>query len=177
MANKLVKDYSYPEINDPDFISKIFQKREFYYSKIPQRKIMKSYEEIQKYREDVCEGDFELREHQNILTNFISPHTPYNGLLLIHGTGTGKTATAISIAEQFKDQVKKYNTKIFVLVPGPNTRETWKSELIFTTGETYIKNKNLLNQLTKYEAERERKIGIYSSLQNYKILSYKSFYK
>jgi hypothetical protein len=178
MAKKLEKDYSYPETNDPDFISKIFRKREFYYHKIPIRDKMKNYEEIQKYREENCpEGEFELRNHQKILTNFINQNTPYNGVLLMYGTGTGKTATAISIAEQFKIQVKKYNTKIFVLVPGPNTRETWKSELLFTTGETYLKNKEIINQYSKYEADRERKIAVYAALQYYKILSYKTFYK
>ena len=143
MINKnLNKNYSYPDPNDSDFQKKIFQKREFYYHKVPHREIMKSYDEIQKYREDNC-AIFELREHQKIISNFINPNTPYKGLLLMHGTGTGKTGGAISIAEQFKEQVKKYNTKKYVLVPGPNTRENWKSELILTTGKTYLKNRGL----------------------------------
>ena len=177
MINKnLNKNFSYPNPNDEDFQKKIFQKREFYYHKVPHREIMKSYDEIQKYREDNC-AIFELREHQKIISNFINPNTPYKGLLLMHGTGTGKTGGAISIAEQFKEQVKKYNTKIYVLVPGPNTRENWKSELILTTGKTYLKNREILDQLTKYEAEREKKIAVYGALQFYKIMSYKTFYK
>lgn len=175
--NKLEKDYFYPDINDKNFQEKIFKKREFYYHTIPHRKKLKTYEEIEKYREENCQPGFEARNHQKILANFINPNTPYKGLLVIHGTGTGKTASAISIAEQFKDQVTKYNTKIYVVVPGPNTRETWKNEFIFSTGETYIKNKEILNQMSKYESERERKIGIYSALQYYKILSYKTFYR
>jgi hypothetical protein len=175
--NKLEKDFFYPEQNDPNIQEKIFKKREFYYHRIPKRNKLKNFEEIQKYRDENCQPGFEARAHQKILTNFINPNSPYSGLLLIHGTGTGKTASAISIAEQFKDQVKKYNTKIYVVVPGPNTRENWKNELIFTTGETYIKNKEILNQMTKYERERETKIGIYSALQFYRILSYKTFYR
>jgi hypothetical protein len=66
----------------------------------------------------------------------------------MHGVGSGKTMTAIRVAEQFKDIVKKYNTKIYVLVPGPNTRENFKKELINTTGDTYLKNKESLNQMT-----------------------------
>lgn len=175
--NKLEKDYFYPKQNDIDFQEKIFKKREFYYHRIPKRDKLKNYQEIEKYREENCQPGFEARNHQKILANFINPNTPYNGLLIIHGTGTGKTASAISIAEQFKDQVSKYNTKIFVVVPGPNTRETWKNEFIFSTGETYIKNKEILDQMSKYESDRERKIGIYSALQFYKILSYKTFYR
>jgi superfamily II DNA or RNA helicase len=113
---------NYPEPNEEDFQLKIFKKREFYYHTIPQRDKMKSYEEIDKYRNDVCKGDFSLREHQIIPTNFLSPDTPYKGILLMYGTGTGKTCTAISIAEQFKEQVVKYNTKIYVLTSGPNIR-------------------------------------------------------
>jgi hypothetical protein len=167
----------YPDPNDEDFQMKIFKKREFYYHTIPQRDKMKSYEEIDKYRNDVCKGDFALREQQIIPTNFLSPDTPYKGLLIMHGTGTGKTCTAISIAEQFKEQVVKYNTKIFVLTSGPNIRENFKSELLFCTGETYLKNKQMLEQMNEADKDREKKIAIYNALQYYKILSYTTFYK
>ncbi len=166
-----------PEPDDNDFQLKMFKKREYYYHKIPPRMKMETYEEIDAYRNEVCKGDFKLREQQIIPTNFLSPDNPYRGILLMHGTGTGKTCTAISIAEQFKEQVSKYNTKIYVLTSGPNIRENFKSELLFCTGETYLKNKQMLEQMTPAEVERERKIGIYNALQYYKILSYKTFYK
>ena len=95
----------------------------------------------------------------------------------MHGTGSGKTGSAILIAEQFKEQVKKYNTKIYVLVPGPNTRDNFKNEILNWTGETYLKNKNILNQMSKVEREREYKIGLYAAQQYYRIMSYKTFYK
>jgi len=173
----LIKDFSYPEPNDPDIQAKIFRKREFYYHQIKPRDKMETYEDIKDYRDQVCKGEFKLREQQAIMSNFFNPNTPYTGLLIMHGTGTGKSCTAISIAEQFKDQVKKYNTKIFILTFGPNGRETIKNELLFCTGETYLKNKETLNQMTKAEIEREKKIAINGALQNYKILSYKTFYK
>ncbi len=168
---------NYPEPNDEEFQMKTFKKREFYYHTIPKRKKLDSYEEIEDYRNEMCRGDFKLREQQIIPTNFLSPETNYKGLLIMHGTGTGKTCTAISIAEQFKEQVVKYNTKIYVLTSGPNIRENFKGELLFCTGETYLKNKQLLEQLTDQERDRENKNGIYNALQYYKILSYKTFYK
>jgi DNA polymerase III delta prime subunit len=173
----LIKDFSYPETNDPDIQAKLFRKREFYYHQIKPREKMESYEDIKKYRDQVCKSEFKLREQQAILSNLFSPNTPYKGLLIMHGTGTGKSCTAISIAELFKEQVKKYNTKIYVLTFGPNGRETIKNELLFCTGETYIKNKEILNQMTKAEREREKKIAINAALQSYKILSYKTFLK
>ena len=176
--NNFTKDFSYPEPEDPDLLTKIFKKREFYYYQVPQRDKMETYEDVQKYRAANCRvGELEPREQQNIIPNLISPNTQYKGVILMHGVGSGKTMTAIRIAEQFKDQIKKYNTKIYVLVPGPNTRENFKKELIMTTGETYLKNKELLNQMTKADIDREKKMAIYSALQYYKILSYKTFYK
>ena len=175
---KFNKDFSYPELDDPDFLSKIFRKREFYYHRVPQRDKMNNYEEVKTYRADNCKkGSVEAREQQAILPNFINPDTPYKGVILMHGVGSGKTMTAIQVAEGFKEQVKKYNTKIYVLVPGPNTRENFKKELINTTGDTYLKNKESLNQMNKLEIEHEKKIAIYNALQFYKILSYKTFYK
>jgi hypothetical protein len=175
---KFTKDFSYPEPEDPELLAKIFKKREFYYYRVPQREKMETYEEVQKYRAANCKkGEIEPREQQAILPNYISPNTPYKGVILMHGVGSGKTMSAIRIAEQFKDQVKKYNTKIYVIVPGPNTRENFKKELLNSTGETYLKNKEALNQMTKAEVEREKKAAIYAALQYYKILSYKTFYK
>ena len=180
MSEKInfIKDFSYPEPDDPELLAKIFKKREFYYYRVPQRDKMETYEDVQKYRAINCKkGEIEPREQQSILPNYISPNTPYKGVILMHGVGSGKTMSAIRIAEQFKDQVKKYNTKIYVIVPGPNTRENFKKELINSTGETYLKNKESLNQMTKAEVDREKKTAIYATLQYYKILSYKSFYK
>jgi hypothetical protein len=175
---KLTKDFSYPDPNDPDLLTKIFKKREFFYHKVPERKKMETYEEVQKYREQNCrEGEIIPREQQAIVPNFISPNTPYKGVILMHGTGSGKTGSAILIAEQFKEQVKKYNTKIFVIVPGPNTRDNFKNEILTWTGETYLKNKNVLNQMTKAERDRELKVALYAASQYYKIMSYKTFYK
>lgn len=175
---KLNKDFSYPEPNDPDFLTKIFKKREFYYHRVPERKKLTDYNDIQKYRDQNCrEGEIIPREQQAIVPNFISPNTNYKGVILMHGTGSGKTGSAILIAEQFKEQVKKYNTKIYVVVPGPNTKENFKNEILAWTGETYLKNRGVLTQMTKLDREREIKMGHYAASQYYKILSYKTFHK
>ena len=175
-----IKDFAYPKREDGDdnFEVDMFRKRELHIYRVPERKKLESYDEVQMYRAANCKkGELEPREQQAILPNFISPNTDYKGVILMHGVGSGKTMTAIRIAEQFKEQVKKYNTKIYVLVPGPNTRENFKKELINTTGETYLKNKEELAQMSKGDIEREKKVAINAALQYYKILSYKTFYK
>ena len=60
----------------------------------------------------MCTGKQKLFEHQSLVSNYINPDTPYTGLLMFQGTGTGKTRSAIAVAEKFTDQVKKYKTKI-----------------------------------------------------------------
>ncbi len=175
---RLIKDFSYPITNDPNLISKLYKKREFYYNRVPRRNKLTEYEDIQKYREANCKaGEIDPREQQIIIPNYINPNTPYKGVLLFHGVGSGKTMTAIRVAEQFKEQVKKYSTKIFVLVPGATTRENFKSELLEKTGNTYFKNKEELAQMTKQEINVEENNALYNALSYYRILSYKTFHK
>jgi len=103
--------------------------------------------------------DFETEEH-----NYIA-----NGILC-HNTAGG-----ISVAELFKPQVQKYNTKIYVLVSGPILKENWLNEILKSTGDTYIKSKQIiLDPVEKQRVLRQSKKNI---LQYYKFMSYKSFYK
>ena len=98
------KDYSYPDVEDDNIQKKIFKKREFFINKIPKRDILKTDKEIKNYREENCNigsSEFKLKEAQKIISNLMRPDTPYNGILLMYGTGT-ETASAIAIAEQFK---------------------------------------------------------------------------
>lgn len=46
--------------------------------------------------------DFELLTHQKIVRDYLNIYTPYRGLLLYHGLGSGKTCTSIAIAEGMK---------------------------------------------------------------------------
>ena len=48
-------------------------------------------------------SDFSLLAHQKIVRDYMNLYTPYRGLLLYHGLGSGKTCTSIAIAEGMKD--------------------------------------------------------------------------
>ena len=48
------------------------------------------------------EVDFELLTHQKVVRDYLNLYTPYRGLLLYHGLGSGKTCTSIGIAEGMK---------------------------------------------------------------------------
>ena len=72
----------YPDFDDKDFYKKIYIKKEFYKNKIPKQ---------QKNTEEICNARlFQLAPQQEFLRNYISIDTPYNGILIYHGTGIGK---------------------------------------------------------------------------------------
>lgn len=56
--------------------------------------------------------EFSLLTHQKIVRDYMNLYTPYRGVLLYHGLGSGKTCSSIAIAEGFK-HVKN----IMVLTP------------------------------------------------------------
>ena len=45
--------------------------------------------------------DFSLLTHQKIVRDYLNMYTPYRGLLLYHGLGSGKTCSSIAISEGF----------------------------------------------------------------------------
>ena len=107
-------NYGYPSIKDEDMQKKIYE-RYFYYIS-PKRDTFKDYKDLEDFREKTCNQKMSLFNHQAFLKNFMTPNTPYSGLLLLHGTGTGKTCSAVQIAENFKYLVRKYNTKIYISI-------------------------------------------------------------
>jgi hypothetical protein len=56
--------------------------------------------------------DFDLLTHQKIVRDYLNLYTPYRGLLLYHGLGSGKTCTSIAIAEGMKT-----DKRIFIMTP------------------------------------------------------------
>ena len=171
-----LKNVTYPSTEDEEFQRKIYEKREFYYNRIPEKKEIKEYSDLKQYRDNICAGKFSLLNQQNTLANFINPDTPFRGLLIFQGTGAGKTCSAVAICENFKEQVKKYNTKIYVLVPGPLNKEGWKDEIIKCTKDTYTQE-SFNHMLDPDEKERAMCKAKAAALQYYRIMSYRGFYK
>ena len=58
---------------------------------------------------------FEITPVQRFVASFMHPRTPYNGVLLYHGVGVGKTCAAIQAAEAFLDQYP--NSKVMIVAP------------------------------------------------------------
>lgn len=173
----MLQNFSYPLSDDANLQEKLFKKLEFNSYKFPKRPKIENYEDLKKYRDGICGRPFALAEQQQMLANYINPDTPYMGCLLFHGLGSGKTATAITIAEKFKDQVLKYGNRIIVLTAGPILKQNWKDEIIKSTGNTYKKYVDANTYQSTQDKQRDNKEAIAQALQFYRLLSYRSFYK
>ena len=78
----------YPEYEDDMFHSKISSKKEFLGKPKDPSLSKMSYDQLVSTK---CSStSFKLTHNQIFLKNFISQHTPYNGILLFHGVGVGK---------------------------------------------------------------------------------------
>ena len=106
-----------------------------------------------------------LLPHQQWLANYIGPKTPYKGMLIYHETGTGKTCTAITIAENFRLDLAKKRKKVIVLCSDNIKDEFYRTisnpdpKAFKCTGDTYnemiepsqdMTQKNLNNKINTY---------------------------
>jgi superfamily II DNA or RNA helicase len=132
----------YPEITDDDFNEKIYLKKEFRNNEIKEKVDWNIVKHPKR--------DFLLDPHQTFLKNYISPDTPYNGVLIFHGTGVGKTCTAISIAEGFKKTLKNMGKKILVI---STLKYNFIKELYDTHKERIKKNPEDIVQCTGKDYE------------------------
>lgn len=109
----------YPDISDPNFYSKILQKKEFYDNKI----------------ENVMKKIYCYEPQQRFLANYLAPKTPYDNILVFHEVGTGKTFVSIAIAEKNKSFA-------FVFAKNESLLASYKEQLIFGC-EKYGSEKNI----------------------------------
>ena len=147
----------YPDVDDKQFLMKLFHKREFAENKL------RSLEDLA-----TCGGkvDFELSPIQRFVSNFLSGKTPYYSALLYHGVGVGKTCAAISIAEaNLYINPKK---KVYLIAP-PNIqpnflRTIFDINAVSISTDVNIPNNhngctgNLYLQLSGTEYEKDKKV-------------------
>lgn len=173
----------YPDIDDPDFAARLYKKTEF--ASLASTAVP----------EDTCSKSrqtFETTAVQRLVARFLHPSTPYNGLLLNHGVGVGKTCSAITVAETFleivphnrvyilappaistgfyktifdRDRLRRVDDKTFAL-----TGERWESPQC--TGMTYLRLAGVAASEDLDEIEREVSKLI---RRRYKIMGYGAF--
>ncbi len=141
--NRITIDYQlqYPLISDSNFSQQLLQKDEFNLS----LKVYNPAEDtdVEDIAAKLAESAIELTPYQLFVRNFMSNYTPYNGLLLFHGLGTGKTCSAITIAEEYRKYLKEIGKlkKIYVLSMTSAIVDNFKFQLFDPSHLTLVNNK------------------------------------
>ena len=124
IEDNLNNDYNvnvgeYPNYNDLRFIENLSNKIEYKYNK-SLLNITELNERCEKNiilnNGNVLTNEFELTNNQQFLGNFINNNTPYKSILIFHGTGVGKTCSAINISSSFRDSNMNKDERIIALV-------------------------------------------------------------
>lgn len=120
----------YPLLEEKDFTKKLLSNPEFKYYKYDDPSYIHDRNEIKKLANNICNNisGYIYKQIQLFISNYISLNTPYNGILLYHGVGVGKTCSSLLIADNFKDYVKKHKKKIIILTK-PAIQNTFKNEI------------------------------------------------
>ena len=90
-----------------------------------------SLDTLKKLREDACSSSsfgFKLQSQQRFLRRVLSPDAPTQNLLLVHGTGVGKTCSAIQIAEEYIIRPEFQDKKVLVLA-NPSIQKNFKDQI------------------------------------------------
>ena len=125
-------------------------------------RIFKNYRDTDQESKDVdlCENRVgpgkELLPYQKLVRDYLVAETPYRGLLIYHGLGSGKTCSAISVAESLID-----TRKIFVMLP-TSLESNFRGELR-KCGNPFYQEENFweLRKInTVKDEEHARSLGI-----------------
>ena len=112
-----------------------------------------------KYRQRDTEGTEtkpgELFPYQKLVRDYLTIETPYRGLLLYHGLGSGKTCSAIAVAESLMS-----NKKVYIMLPASLKDNFLKG--IQECGDPIYSESHWVEKKANTDEEREKafKLGI-----------------
>ena len=87
-------------------------------------------------------SEFTLMPQQKFIRDYLGHQSPYRGLLLYHGLGSGKTCASIAVSENLKD-----TRDVVVLVPYKGIRDNFITQgLQFCGDPEYKKNNKIIKE-------------------------------
>lgn len=114
---------TYPSISNPNFHELLQKMRQMYVDKLSPA----SLERLQGRTKA-------LLRHQQLVKTYMSPGTGYNGILLVHDVGVGKTCTAVAIAEMYHATM----SKPAIVLTGVSLKAQWKEEIAGVGKAQYV---------------------------------------
>ncbi len=111
------------------------------------------------------EPSVELMMHQQFIRTFMAPHTPYNGLLVYHSVGTGKTLTSIAVSESYLDdrENRGLTTLPVIVIASRNLHHEFMKQLYDPNKPTYTGEKYMTRLLA---ADPSLKGASYQNIKN-----------
>jgi hypothetical protein len=133
--------------------------KEVQYEKLPPA----SLETLKELRGKACQMssskiEFNLQPQQIFLRRVLSPDSPTRSLLMIHGTGVGKTCTAIQIAEEYIIRPEFQDKRVLVLA-SENVQSNFKNS-IFNMDRNNIRYDEKTNTLLAQQCTGRRYLDI-----------------
>ena len=140
-----------------DFINKFFLTK---FKDTSEKGAPITCEEIKKSKTDSAR--LSLFPHQQIVKDYLNMYTPYRGLLLFHGLGSGKTCSSIAIAEGLKTE-----KQIIIMTPA-SLQVNYRNDLKKCGDEFYKRNQHweFISIREVPESERSAKIAQLSAVLN-----------
>jgi len=107
-----------------------------------------SLEVLKTMREEQCStsfsSNFKLQNYQRFLRRVLSPESSVRNLLVVHGTGTGKTCTAIQISEEYITK-PEFQDKTVLVLANPAVQDNFKNQ-IFNLSKVSVDSGVLLSK-------------------------------
>ena len=112
-----------------------------------------SEEDMCKRQGDMSKNSSELFEYQKIVRDYLLLESPYRGLLLYHGLGSGKTCSSIAVAESLLN-----TKKVFVMLPA-SLQDNYRGE-IRKCGDPIYKHEQFWELRGLNEETRKQGLGM-----------------
>ena len=126
-------------------------------------------EDLCKRQGDMSKSSKDLFHYQKIVRDYLLLESPYRGLLLYHGLGSGKTCSSIAVAESLLD-----TKKVFVLLPA-SLQDNYRGEIRKCGDPIYAYEQfwEPKNVTTAEDKEAAKKFGLTDKFLD----RYKKYYK
>lgn len=110
-----------------------------------------SEEDLCKKQGDMSRNSRELFEYQKIVRDYLLMETPYRGLLLYHGLGSGKTCSSIAVAESLL-----HTKKVYILLPA-SLQDNYRGEIRKCGDPIYAYEQHW--EFRQIQSEEDRKLA------------------
>jgi hypothetical protein len=130
----------FPRVDDPFFSEKIAMMEDFGIFKIPAMDKILTKKAFQQTADTLCK--FEKTYYQHFVSQYINKRSPYQSLLLYHGLGSGKTCSAITIAETFLVNHRIYDEPTVWVISKKALKKSFEQEIfrmILLTTPEYLR--------------------------------------